>query len=869
MKKLLLAVLAAGWSFVSMASGPKDAAAGLIHRMLPHHADQIRVEIIPAAENGRDVFEIGATNGRVVLRGNNPVSVASALNEYLKRTALAHLSWCGDQLDLPAKLPLPRTPVRTVNPSQRRVYFNYCTLSYTASWWDWKRWEREIDFMAMNGINTPLGVTGIEGAWYHTLLRMGFTDAEAREFLVGPDFQAWQWMQNIERYGGPLPKSWIDSHIKLGRQILDRERELGMTPIQQGFSGAVPRRLKEKFPDAAMKQQPMWCGSFEGTMQLDPVDPLFRKMGTIFLEEQQRLFGTSHLYGCDPFHESAPPKPGADYLKQVGESITALLTNHDAQATWCMQSWSIRKEIATTVPKDRLLVLDLGSRWRSTESFWGYPFVAGTIHNFGGRTHLGGELAGLAKNPFAAALRASTNCVGMGLFPEAIEQNPVYYDLVFDLVWRDGGVEIEPWLHDYVRRRYGAESDNAQQAWTILLATAYSHGCSYGSPFAARPALDLRKADPNWGISMPYDPAELTKAWELLLVDADKLGKSAGYRFDVADIGRQVLADLAQPMHWEVAGAFVAHDTNGLAAASKQFLELFDDADRLIGTQPTHSFRKWVRDAQAWARNADERALYTFDASMLVTLWGGDTTPKIFDYSWREWGGLIGDFYRTRWAKFHAMLAEHLVEGQDWTEQGLKEDYGRPSLQSNPVYRNLYDWEMSWIRADRKYDADTAGDAVAIAKELLAKYKPSAVRMFSPEGRARWAQLQDSVRNRRQTDADSKSIWRWEPSKVGTQWRDVSIDLTKALSEGSDYEVTFIYENGGARLDMRNAVIEQDGTAVARDDHTGGTGSAQVKNTYSFHLPMVVPGAKYTLKLQVRTDGSNNSYGAAWLRKKR
>ncbi len=28
------------------------------------------------------------------------------------------------------------------------------------AWWDWERWEREIDWMALNGINLPLAFTG-------------------------------------------------------------------------------------------------------------------------------------------------------------------------------------------------------------------------------------------------------------------------------------------------------------------------------------------------------------------------------------------------------------------------------------------------------------------------------------------------------------------------------------------------------------------------------------------------------------------------------------------------------------------------------------------------------------------------------------
>ena len=118
-------------------------------------------------------------------------------------------------------------------------------MSYTGAWWDWERWQREIDYMAMNSINTPLSVVGLEGVWYNTLLRFGFTDEEARSYLVDPAHFAWQWMPTIESFGGPLPKSWIDSHIAL-QTSENRQLELGMTPIQQGFSGCTCKMM-EKF----------------------------------------------------------------------------------------------------------------------------------------------------------------------------------------------------------------------------------------------------------------------------------------------------------------------------------------------------------------------------------------------------------------------------------------------------------------------------------------------------------------------------------------------------------------------------------------------------------------------------------------------
>lgn len=46
-----------------------------------------------------------------------------------------------------------------------RYYQNVCTFSYSAVWWDWPRWQREIDWMALNGINLPLAFTGQEALW--------------------------------------------------------------------------------------------------------------------------------------------------------------------------------------------------------------------------------------------------------------------------------------------------------------------------------------------------------------------------------------------------------------------------------------------------------------------------------------------------------------------------------------------------------------------------------------------------------------------------------------------------------------------------------------------------------------------------------
>ena len=279
-------------------------------------------------------FEIGSDQGKVVLRGNNAVSLASALNWYLKYYCNSNISDCGSRMDLPAKLPLPEQEIRKSINGNYRFQFNYCTFNYTASWWDWEQWEKKIDFMAMNGINMPLMVVGLEGVWYNSLIRVGYTDKEASSFLTGPAYFAWQWMTNIQSYGGPLPRSWIDSHIWLGKRIMDRCRELGMYPVQQGFSGYVPRDFRDKFPDARIMLKPEWYG-FKGTAQLDPLDPLFEKFGRIFMEEQEKLFGKGHFYATDPFHESEPPVKTEESGFERENKINKFISNEKQNFATC------------------------------------------------------------------------------------------------------------------------------------------------------------------------------------------------------------------------------------------------------------------------------------------------------------------------------------------------------------------------------------------------------------------------------------------------------------------------------------------------------------------------------------------------------
>ena len=320
-----------------------------------------------------------------------------------------------------------------------------------------------------------------------------------------------------------------------------------------------------------------------------------------------------------------------------------LLKDFDASSKWVMQAWSLREPIVKAVPREDLIILDLnGSKVYERDGFWGYPAVEGNLHNFGGRINLHGDLRLLASNQYMAAWKAYPNICGSGLFMESIEQNPVYYDLAFEMPLHQDTVCIEEWLKFYADRRYGARSEFARQAMLCLLEGPYrpgTNGTERSSIIAARPALDVKKSGPNAGLGIPYPPALLIEAEGFLLSDAERLQHSAPYRFDVVDVQRQLMSNLGQAIHRKAAEAFRKGDKAAFALHSGRFLQLLADVDELLRTRPEFNFDRWLLSARSWGETEEEKDLLERDATSLVTVWGGDGDPVIFDYSWREWVG--------------------------------------------------------------------------------------------------------------------------------------------------------------------------------------------------------------------------------------
>ena len=206
--------------------------------MVPNQAKNIVFERII---DGTDFFELETKGKKLIIRGNNGISMARGLNHYMRYYLRKTTSWTGHNLSYTSSLPVVKEKIRVNATLPLRYYLNYCTYSYSMAFWDWTQWEDEIDRMAMQGINMPLvAVIGQYAVWQNTLRRLGYSEKEIIDFLPGAGYEAWWLMGNLEKFGGPVSQQFIDRQTKLQKKMLDRMREYGMEPVLQGFYGMVP-----------------------------------------------------------------------------------------------------------------------------------------------------------------------------------------------------------------------------------------------------------------------------------------------------------------------------------------------------------------------------------------------------------------------------------------------------------------------------------------------------------------------------------------------------------------------------------------------------------------------------------------------------
>lgn len=704
--------------FITVIAEAASPVKALLERIDKGASDKFLIEQVNSPV---DFFELDQKGNKVVIRGNNPVNIAAGLNWYLKYYAGIHLSWNGMQATLPEILPAVTQKERHETEVKYRYDFNYCTYSYTMAFWNWERWEKEIDWMALHGINLPLAMVGTDGVWYNVLKKLGYSKEEIDEFIAGPGFQAWWLMNNLEGWGGPNSDNWYKQQIALQQRILKRMREYGIEPVLPGYSGMVPHNAKEKL-GLNVSDPGLWC-DYRRPAFLLPTDPRFHEIASLYYKEMNKLYGKANFYSMDPFHEGG--SVAGVNLDAAGKAIMQAMKKNNPKAVWVAQAWQANphSQMIENLKAGDMIVLDLFSEsrpqwgdpkstWYRKEGFGQHDWIYCMLLNYGGNIGLHGKMNYLIdefykvkKSPFGKTLK------GVGMTMEGSENNPVMFELLTELPWRAEKFEKDQWIKNYTFARYGKTNKTVQDAWILLSNSIYNcppenvQQGTHESIFCARPSEHPYQVSSWSEMEDYYDPEDVIHAAAMLVSVADQFKGNNNFEYDLVDIVRQAIAEKGRRIEKVVEAAYISGDKSLYITSTERFLALLLLQDELLGTRPEFKVGNWIRQARSIGNTPEEKDLYEWNARVQITTWGNRNAADdggLRDYAHKEWNGILKDFYYMRW--------------KTWFDHQYQKLEG-----NNPAEIDFYALEEPWTKATNFYTWKPEGDCIPTVKRIFAE----------------------------------------------------------------------------------------------------------------------------------------------------
>ncbi len=662
-------------------------------------------------EVATDRYSISVENNRVNIKGTSPVALCRAAYDYLRSETASIVSWSGSRINIPDSLPECTREVSS--PFKYRYYFNSVTHGYTTPYWDWDRWEKEIDWMALHGMNMPLIAGAHEAILLRVFLKLGLTEEEALQYFSGPAHFPWNRMGNIGGWDGPPPTSFFEKQIELTHRMLDRMSALAMHPIAHAFAGFVPQAITRLYPDEELRELG-WGGFDQKVHILSPYSDLFLKIGKMYIELWEAEFGKGAFYLADSFNEMDVPLPedqeeALAELAAFGEAVYRPIAEANPDAVWVMQGWTFPyhrddegklfwtpdrlSAFMSRVPDDRLLILDMANEynalfwkidysWEMYDGFFGKQWIYSFIPNMGGKVPHNGVLNFYASAPAEAiAFPNKQNLVGFGFAPEGIENNELIYELLSDWGWREDPIDLDRWVAMYARARYGAYPQDLRKAFYLLLRS------SWGT-FTDHPRFRYQFRPGEENPTVHHSP-EFYRAVHLFLKAADDLSEEELYVFDALELGAQYLGHKIDSLLMLAGDQQAGEDM----LAYQQAIDLMKQLDRLLASHPLHKLSNWINLARDFGDSEDEKLYYESNAKRLNTTWGGGVN----EYAARTWSGLIGSYYAERWRLW--------LKGR---QEGITFDMKK--------------WEEQWITAKWSDETRPFEDPLKALRKVISEY---------------------------------------------------------------------------------------------------------------------------------------------------
>ncbi|XP_037025538.1 alpha-N-acetylglucosaminidase [Bradysia coprophila] len=700
------------------------SASDVIARIVPDRAKFFEVDInFDLPRNTFRLLKKDSTEA-VIITASSGYAACKGFYYYLKNYCNCHISWEGSQLTLPAQL--PEVDEKVTSPSYFIYYQNVCTWSYSFAWWKWDDWRKHIDWMALNGISLTLAPVQ-EMIWTEVYTELGLTTDEIDDHFAGPGFFAWQRMGNLRGWGGPLSSTFKKASSDLQKQVIQALRDLGVAVALPAFAGHVPVAFERIFPNVTMTPVQRWnrfpdkycCPLF-----IDPTDPLFKKVGEMFLRKIVKEYGGSnHIYFSDPFNELEPRLAESGYLANASRGIYQTMKEVDDKAVWLLQGWmfvknpfwndDLLKSFLTAVPAGKMLVLDLQSeqypQYERTRSFYGQPFIWCMLHNFGGTTGMHGSIDVVNTKIIEAHKMENSTMYGVGITPEGINQNYVMYEFALERGWDHTPANLEKWFQQYALGRYGQDNDFIKKAWHLLRRSVYSFN---GTEAIRGKYIVCRRPSFKLAPTAWYNNSVIENVWGNFLHASSELGQSNLYNHDLVDITRQYFQNKVEDLYTRFIAAFLRNERHASLKLSHQFVEALRDMDRILSSSTDYQIGKWLEAAKEMATTDAERQLFEINARNQITIWG----PKgqIVDYAMKQWSGMVNDYCLPRWEMFFTMCDRALEVRKKFNMTEFR-------------IKVLKEIEEPFTVDNKIYPTATTNGAVLVSEQLYAKWTLSDV----------------------------------------------------------------------------------------------------------------------------------------------
>ena len=109
---------------------------------------------------------------------------------------------------------------------------------------------------------------------------------------------------------------------------------------------------------------------------------------------------------------------------------------------------------------------------------------------------------------------------------------------------------------------------------------------------------------------------------------------------------------------------------------------------------------------------------------------------------------------------------------------------------------------------------------------------------------------------------NTPQIGTWTPDDLSGQ--EHSFDVTKLVKVPGKYTVTLLYDKGAHAIEIESVALYEGEKEIARDAHSGRSGTDQKNIQYILNVPEARQGASYTVKARFKGAGGSDSYGTVY-----